>query len=44
MLRTPIHLLICFQAIDSPDPLASHQLLSYWVIFGGFFTLETSFG
>ncbi|CAM9908564.1 unnamed protein product [Ectocarpus fasciculatus] len=32
-----------FKAIDSPDALASQQLLSYWVIFGAFFTLETSF-
>eukprot|EP00752_Nemacystus_decipiens_P012470 g11044.t1 len=33
-----------FKAIDSPDALASQQLLSYWAIFGAFFTLETSFG
>ncbi|CAM9749893.1 unnamed protein product [Ectocarpus sp. 13 AM-2016] len=32
-----------FKAIDSPDALASQQLLSYWAIFGAFFTLETSF-
>lgn len=31
------------QAIDSPDALASQQLLSYWAIFGAFFTMETSF-
>lgn len=31
------------QAIDSPDALASQQLLSYWAIFGAFFTIETSF-
>ncbi|CAM9463836.1 unnamed protein product [Scytosiphon promiscuus] len=33
-----------FKAIDSPDALASQQLLSYWAIFGAFFTMETSFG
>ncbi|CAM9589791.1 unnamed protein product [Hapterophycus canaliculatus] len=33
-----------FKAIDSPDALASQQLLSYWAIFGAFFTVETSFG
>ncbi|CAN0245066.1 unnamed protein product [Pylaiella littoralis] len=32
-----------FKAIDSPDALASQQLLSYWAIFGAFFTIETSF-
>eukprot|EP00903_Cladosiphon_okamuranus_P018659 g17174.t1 len=33
-----------FKAIDSPEFQASQQLLSYWVIFGAFFTIETSFG